>query len=383
VTSVRSGAMAAVASALLAVAPAARAQHDAAELPPRVVLRLPECDATPIDFTEAVRLLRIELSGDGVEEVDVVDDSQRVAPGTAAAGIVLELSPCEPPATTVDVTIDDAVTSKRVRRLLDLSRTVDDARARAVSVAVAELLRASWAELARPEHEMGTDTEPEGAMRTITVTPDEIGAVVDAPPEEAERHAPRASVDPEPAPERGVDFSASAGPAVRIFLEDESVVIGGTVGAWVLLGPSLAAGLGLAIGVGSVDVQATDDGGMDPILRAGIVDLGLAALSASVLVGSDRDQTVSVAVGPRLDVGYGWASGDSNELVVRDGGGSLVLLASAQARALARLGGAWSAALGVDLGYALAGLDAGVAGETPTGLGGPTLAIDIGLALQL
>ena len=49
---------------------------------------------------------------------------------------------------TVDIEVRDAVTRKRVRRDVDLSRIPDDGRAAAIAIEADELLRASWAEIA-------------------------------------------------------------------------------------------------------------------------------------------------------------------------------------------------------------------------------------------
>src|SRR6478672_5842985 len=49
---------------------------------------------------------------------------------------------------TVDIEVRDAVTHKRVRRDVDLSRIPDDGRAAAIAIEADELLRASWAEIA-------------------------------------------------------------------------------------------------------------------------------------------------------------------------------------------------------------------------------------------
>jgi len=62
------------------------------------------------------------------------------------ATLAVELSPASK--ATVDIEVRDAVTRKRVRRDVDLSRIPDDGHAAAIAIEADELLRASWAEVA-------------------------------------------------------------------------------------------------------------------------------------------------------------------------------------------------------------------------------------------
>jgi len=64
------------------------------------------------------------------------------------ATLAVDLSPDDAAKATVDIEVRDAVTRKRVRRDLDLSRIPDDGRAAAIAIEADELLRASWAEVA-------------------------------------------------------------------------------------------------------------------------------------------------------------------------------------------------------------------------------------------
>ena len=60
----------------------------------------------------------------------------------------MELAADDASKATVDIEVRDAVTHKRVRRDVDLSRIPDDGRAAAIAIESDELLRASWAEVA-------------------------------------------------------------------------------------------------------------------------------------------------------------------------------------------------------------------------------------------
>jgi hypothetical protein len=62
--------------------------------------------------------------------------------------LTVDLSPEDTAKATVDIEVRDAVTHKRVRRDVDLSRIPDDGRAAAIAIEADELLRASWAEIA-------------------------------------------------------------------------------------------------------------------------------------------------------------------------------------------------------------------------------------------
>ena len=64
------------------------------------------------------------------------------------ATLAVELAPDDPTKATVDIEVRDAVTHKRVRRDVDLSRIPDDGRPAAIAIESDELLRASWAEVA-------------------------------------------------------------------------------------------------------------------------------------------------------------------------------------------------------------------------------------------
>jgi len=64
------------------------------------------------------------------------------------AMLTVDLAPDDTAKATVDIEVRDAVTHKRVRRDVDLSRIPDDGRAAAIAIEADELLRASWAEIA-------------------------------------------------------------------------------------------------------------------------------------------------------------------------------------------------------------------------------------------
>ena len=68
--------------------------------------------------------------------------------GAPLASLTIEIPSDDAGTATVEIEVRDAVTKKRVRRDLELSRIPEDGRAPAIAIEADELLRASWAEIA-------------------------------------------------------------------------------------------------------------------------------------------------------------------------------------------------------------------------------------------
>ena len=88
--------------------------------------------------------LQHTLAGQGIAACSA--DAHPAA--AALATLSVDLAPDDTAKATVDIEVRDAVTRKRVRRDVDLSRIPDDGRAAAIAIEADELLRASWAEIA-------------------------------------------------------------------------------------------------------------------------------------------------------------------------------------------------------------------------------------------
>src|SRR3982751_5563873 len=88
--------------------------------------------------------LQHTLAGQGIAACSARAPPARRAP----AALTVDVSPDDTAKATVDIEVRDAVTRKRVRRDVDLSRIPDDGRAAAIAIEADELLRASWAEIA-------------------------------------------------------------------------------------------------------------------------------------------------------------------------------------------------------------------------------------------
>jgi hypothetical protein len=114
--------------------------------PARVVLALPACDTPPLDVSSFVSALRVELAEYGIGSVDVADRASPVAQDSALARVVIRAA-CGATARELTIDVDDAATSKLAQKTIPLDDVEMTARPRAVALAVAELLRASWTEM--------------------------------------------------------------------------------------------------------------------------------------------------------------------------------------------------------------------------------------------
>lgn len=361
---------------LVALVPAARAQPPRA--PSHVLVVTPECPLETIDVVESLRLLRIELVGDAVAQVDLVTAAAPPADEPGRIAIVhLRVAPCAPDATAIEVIIDDAVTRKRVRRSLDAGGVPRDVRPRALALGIAELLRASWAELARvdplePAVPLSEETRAWLIAQARVLFPaaatEQPVALALASPEPPAQAPPPATPVP-PAPRVYTDLAAT----LRTFPADGSALLGARLGVSFPLFPvPLRVGIDAAYARGRVRVELGD------------IAIGLASGALTLDLSSDPDGPFVIELGPRVEVGYGWASGtpvDPGD-VGTDGGGVVAIL-SGHARFTGRVTGAWHALADLELGHTLAGLDATVDGRSTTGIAGPALAAHVGVRLEL
>jgi hypothetical protein len=153
---------------LVSFAAIARAQS---EVPEVAWISIAPCESSTIESDELLARLRTELSSDGVTDVRALAPGEAPPEETGRVALIqLEASPCEEGSAAFVIRIDDLVTAKRVERTVDLTRASAAGRARALALAVAELLRASWAELAlaSAEDEI-VGTAPPALLRSIRV----------------------------------------------------------------------------------------------------------------------------------------------------------------------------------------------------------------------
>jgi hypothetical protein len=111
----------------------------AADLP---VIRVfpPECAAAPVAADDFVDALRVELAG-RQPHCCVVGPSDN--PAADAVKVTLAVEPCDPATQDVAVTVDVGDPMRATTRLVSLADLPPEARARALALAVAELLRSA------------------------------------------------------------------------------------------------------------------------------------------------------------------------------------------------------------------------------------------------
>jgi hypothetical protein len=326
----------ALAFAVALIAAEARAQP----APARVRLVLPACE-TAFDGAELVRVLRIELGADGVREV-IVGEAQG-----ALATIKLDATPCSAEAREVTVAIDDAATGKSVKRALAVTDTDAASRPRALGLAIAELLRASWSELEMPDQPK--TPVPEEVLRAVRL-----------------RARPREAAPPAPPPSVLLGATLEA----RLFPAYQSVVLGPRLSASILVGGPLRARIDAAVAAGQAH---------DPL---GTIDLTLATGGLGLLLAGGSE-AVQLEIGPMLSAGGGWASGNPNPGNTGGSASAFVMTLQGLASAAVRLGPGWRGVVAVDAGGTLQRLDAESAGHAAAGFGGVVLGVGLGVAREL
>jgi hypothetical protein len=388
----------------------ARAEEPGA-VPSRVILVRPGCEGSDLDEGELVRLLEIELLADGVGELHAVSPDASGSEGGAEIGsapgaslAVLRLEGVCGGEGPMSVTIDDAATDKRVRRDVDLGGVSSDARPRAIALAIAELLRASWMELVLPSAPTPKAIVPPEvreaargrAAAVATPSPtegapaDPLGDGAAAPPPAVEL----STISP-PALDRGAgdrgsgDRGARAperadagartqsrvwlggGAGLRGFLDGDALFGGGRLEALFPIAPPLRGRAGIAAGYSPGEHELGD---IDLFLLSGRGALCLSLAGERYLV----------ELGPFLELGWGYARGEPNQdLVVGDDVSALIALTGATVGARFELTGATWLDASVDFGPTLSGLSAVVDGSRERSIDGLALGGNLGLVWAL
>ncbi|MFO0628599.1 MAG: hypothetical protein U0325_23700 [Polyangiales bacterium] len=342
-----------LALALTLAVTTARAQT--ARPPPRRVQVAPLACATPGFEPGPWRdLLRTELESDGVEEVRFEGDATG-----AMALIRLEFPQCATDASAVVLEVDDALTNKSVRREVDLGDVPSSGRPRALALAAAELLRASWAELALP---------PPRA------TPAPVRLAVSQRLRDALRAAeppPPAPPSPPRPPVRRWDLNASF--VLQTFPAANVALLGGRVALGYL--PSDRWPLRLRLDLGAQRGTA-----FDPL---GEIDLGMVtgALGATLTAGGER---VALELGPRVEAGWSWVTGRPTVAGVRGGqGDAAVFFLSVIATLRVRVSPRWWTTLDATAGTPLRAVVIESGAARAAGFTGPMLTLGLGVAVAL
>ena len=340
----------------LALSVASRA---AADEPAVLRVVMPSCDAAAFDVDLFGKLITLELHSDGVERVDLVVERPAMdaaSPG-AVATITLGASPCTAEAREIDVVIVDELTRKTVERRLTVVDLAPGARPRVIALSVAELLRASWSELRMPDAPKGFPVPTAVRLASMDLEHRRSAPVL-VPP-----------LPPPSTPPPSPMWHAGAALEARFF-----PTYGSTV-----LGPDVVLSIGSADRVPlrlRLDAEALFGTSYDPL---GSISVKLVAFGAAVVL-AHHTGPIDVEVGPRLEIGWGAASGNAASTTTISGSGSTAIVDASAVLALrVALFDAYWASFASDFGGVLHGLDAQADARKAAGFGGPIAGAAIGL----
>jgi hypothetical protein len=306
------------------------------------------CDPMPFDEASFESLLSIEIANDGYVRAELRAEDGK-GPGEEPVGSV-HVRGCGSPNPVV--LLRAGAQGEVIReRTVDLSDVAPAARPRVLAIAMAELMRT--AESGPPPQAAPVGEAPKVAAESGVVQP--VGPV--------ERHpcpCPRS----EPPARRG-----GIGVALQSRLVRASTPLMGV------------RALGLRpLAEGSAWLGEVDVGAEFATVSSDIGDVSVRHVSAgaAVLVGYPEGQT-AFFLGPRVEIGYADAKGESaSPTVIEDSGGGTVLVGSLEALVLASFG-AVDAMMAWDLGWAATGTVARVDGSPVVGFDGPHVAVRLGM----
>jgi hypothetical protein len=215
-------------------------------------------------------------------------------PAEGSASLALEIVPCEPATTTVDASYQAPHAGRGVRLRVDLADVAAEARARVLSLVLAELLRS------------GPDDPPAPAPAPSTAPAAPVQSAASAavaPAAAATARAPR----PEPPGVSTGRLDARAAVEARVYRSFDLPMLGGRIG----VGGHLAH-LPLRVVVDLLVLSGASEEAFGSIeTRAAVAAAGI-----DWTVGAGRAE---LALGPRLEAGWGWLSGHSAATSVRAG----------------------------------------------------------------
>jgi hypothetical protein len=336
------------------------AHAETAPQPPASVVEVysPPCIEHPYDRAGLIELLRVELGALGV--TDVVVGQPRVAGNRRTAGrllaaVVLTPNTCDPATVEVTLQILDRASSKKVERPMAIGDVELAGRPRALAIAIAELLQASWAEL-----EFATAAPP-----AVPVPPALRAALAAklAPGVDSARAEMRAAFE---ARHPSLELSGVA----QSFPTRATALLGAELSIRSRFGEHGAWHLGVGTGFGSTEV--------------GIGAIAIGAATGSVGVAFTTGGTAEFELGPRLDAGYGWATGTARSSNVRGKSyGNGVVLGLVEATLRVHSESWWTLLLGLDVGQSIA--DVSFLSDTAqaAGIGGVVVDARIGAGARL
>jgi hypothetical protein len=361
------------AASVLATPAVVWAQPSATQVhaPSRVRVVLPACETDTTASGSLIAMLRIELRANGVEEVDwgAPDPS---AAGDPSLAVVTIDAPCSGSTGAWNATVAGAATGRSVARRLDFASLEPAARGRALALAVAEILRASWDDLSPREPAPAEDrAQPAPAPDPAPPRPPPVTSEAAPGMFEGSREAgaaPAAPEDPRPSPWRATTFGVA--------LQERWWSVASTR----LL--NVRGELGLAApwkGPWRI-ILATNGGFGTSDCAIGAVDVTLDSVAAGVALATGSD-VLGFELAPELEVGWAHETGSSiTPTTYTSQVQGAVVIASLHASGVIVLGEHWRLVGGFEGGYALAALEAQADGQVVAGIGGTTLGGRLGAA---
>lgn len=298
----------------------ASARHASAQdAPATVLLVVSECSTSPIDRGALAERLRVELTSDGVRELRLVTEVTVSPEAPELAVLHVDAAPCAEGSASFTLRIDDLLTGKHTERTIALTEVPEGARPRTIALSVAELLRASWAELAIVDPPPAAVPPAVLAAIRVRAAPVHPGEGTDHLADPAHRTVSTDALPPVPLPTREPRASLSAAFVARTFPGARTSPIGGRVSLDLFPLREL---------VVRIDAEAAVGASLDPL---GTVELGLATLGVTLGLSAPVGDRVLISVGPRIAGGAAWASGRSYDpsTIASSGVGPLLIVGGA------------------------------------------------------
>jgi hypothetical protein len=353
---------------------AAVARAEPARLTPASVVEVysPPCVERPYDRASLVELLRVELGALGVTDVVVGQPPGRHGPSDRLlAAVVLTPTTCDPATVEVTLQVLDRASSKKVERPMMIGDVELAGRPRAMAIAIAELLQASWAELEFAAAAPPAVPVPPALRAAIAA---KLAPGVDAARAEMKAAlAARDRLDSEAneARERRqekplVELSGMA----RSFTTRSTALLGAELSTRHRFGDHGAWHIGFGAGFGGTEV--------------GIGTIAVGAATGSAGVAFTTGGTAEFELGPRLDAGYAWATGTARSSNVNGKTyGAGVVLGLVEATLRVHSESWWTLLLGLGAGQTIA--DVSFLSDTAraAGLGGVVVDARIGAGARL
>ena len=325
---------------------------------------LPPCLSGHLSAEELIPRVRVELLGQGI----ALDSPINSTPPPTVVVITVDAETCESSELAVELSLSDSTARVSRRVVIDDTDAVD--RSRVLALAISELLRDGWNELMAeepptpPDGDDGESDEPSVPLQPVVdVEAIERGAAERALAAFDERRR-NGSILPR--------FVIDGQLDLRLHPTFGGTFLGVEVGASFRL--SRAFPLRLAL-----DGAYRYGGGEDDLGR---VTVHTAALGVALEI-SGGTRSLTAVMGPRVDVGWLWAAGQSSdpEVVVGDLNG-LTLTVAWQTTLLIRLSRVVRLVAELELGYAVVGQRVSAGDRLIGGIGGPLIGIGLGTAFQ-